>query len=157
MAAYYSLLQWWAELVYLSQRCQPKDLEILCGEINWLSLVELAFSFLFPFCPHYLLLTFLWLVLCFFLAWLHSTGALPPPAGGGGERLPDAQTFQDREGEEAGGCYQGKTGYSSTYLLSCCLYLLFVWLCSYFGHVGHAAALEHPPAAKLFTEGDSHS
>lgn len=110
------------------KRCQPRDLETLCGEINWLSLVELAFSFLFPFCPHYLLLTFLWLFLCFSSAWLHSTGAPPPPAGGAAERLPDAPAVQDREGEEAGVCDQGTTGHSSTYSLSCCLYLLFVSL-----------------------------
>lgn len=107
--------------VHEPERCQREDLEILCGEINWLSLVELAFSFLFPFCPHYLLLTVLWLVLCFSSAWLHSTGALPPPAGGGGERFPDAPAIQDREGEEAGVCDRGTTGRSSTCLLSCCL------------------------------------
>lgn len=90
-------------------------------EINWLSLMELAFSFLFPFCPHYLLLTSLLLVLCFSSAWRHSTAALPPPAVGGGKGLPDAQASQDGEGEEAGGRYQGETAFlfSSTYSLSC--------------------------------------
>lgn len=119
------------------KRCQPERPWDSAGGggvggINWLSLAELAFSFLFPFCPHYLLLTFLWLVLCFSSAWLHSTGALAPPAGGGRGRLPDAQAVQDREGEEAGGCDQGTAGRSSTYLLSCRFYLLFVRLCSLF-------------------------
>lgn len=82
--------------------------------------MELAFSFLFPFCPHYLLLTSLLLVLCFSSAWRHSTAALPPPAVGGGEGLPDAQASQDGEGEEAGGRYQGETAFlsTSTYSLS---------------------------------------
>lgn len=112
--------------VHEPRDANQKTLRFCVGEINWLSLGELAFSFLFPFCPHYLLPTFPWLVLCFSSAWLHSTGAPPPPAGGGGEGLSDAQAFQDREGEEAGGCYQGMAGYRSTYLPSCCLDFLFV-------------------------------
>lgn len=39
-------------------RCQPEDLENR-WEINWLSLMELAFSSLFPFGPHYSPLSFL--------------------------------------------------------------------------------------------------
>lgn len=110
--------------------------------------MELAFSFLFPFCPHYLLLTFLLLALCFPAAWLHSAAARPPPAVGGGEGLPDAQASQDPAGEEAGGRCPGETA-ARVHRLGFFLTLSI--------SVGHAAALEYSPAARLFTQGNSHS
>lgn len=88
--------------------------------------MELEFSFPSPFVLIICCSRSCGLLSAFPSAWLHSAGARPHPAGGGGERLPDAQALQDPEGEEAGGCHQGTTGYSSTYLLSGCLYLLFV-------------------------------
>lgn len=95
-------------------------------EINWLSLMELAFSFLFPFCPRYLLLTSLSLVLRFPSAWRHATAALPPPAVGGGEGLPDAQASEDPEGEEAGGRYQGETARAYRHVFTLLLFLTSV-------------------------------
>lgn len=92
-------------------------------EINWLSLMELAFSFLFPFCPHYLLLTSLLLVLCFPSAWLHATAALPPPAVGGGEGLPDAQASQDPEGDEAGGRHPGEAARACRHVFTVLVFL----------------------------------
>lgn len=92
-------------------------------EINWLSLMELAFSFLFPFCPHYLLLTSLLLVLCFPPAWRNATAARAPPAGGGGEGLPDAQASQDPEDEEAGGRCQGEAARAYRHVFALLVFL----------------------------------
>lgn len=89
-------------------RCQPEDLENL-WEINWLSLMELAFSSLFPFGPHYSPLSFLVPPSSSASSAFHRTArALPPPAGGSRERFSHSQAAEDREGDAAGAHHQGE-------------------------------------------------
>lgn len=89
-------------------RCQPEDLENL-WEINWLSLMELAFSSLFPFGPHYSPLSFLVPPSSpSSSAFRCSVRALPPPAGSRCERFSHSQAAEDREGDAVGAHHQGE-------------------------------------------------
>lgn len=93
------------------KRQQPKDLENSVWEINWLSLMELAFSSLFQFGPHYSPLAFLFLPASPSSSALECTvRALPPPAVSSGERFSDSKAAEDGEGGAAGAHYQGKKG-----------------------------------------------
>lgn len=78
-------------------------------EINWLSLMELAFSSLFPFGPHYSPLSFLVLPSSPSSSALQRTvRALPPPAVSSGERFSNSQAAEDGEGGAAGAHHQGE-------------------------------------------------
>lgn len=92
-------------------RCQQKDLENLRGEINWLSLMELAFSSLVPFGPHYSPLSFFVTLPSLPLslsAFCCAVGALPPPAACSCKRLSNSQAAEDGEGGATSAHRQGE-------------------------------------------------
>lgn len=146
-SAYYSWLHWWAALVLLYKVTPTKRPWESLLEINWLSLMELAFCSLSPFGCHYSPLSFL--VLCISpssSALRRVARALPPPAVGGCERFSNSQAAENWEGEGASAHHQGEalTVYSSTYLLS----KNVGTQCLSFGHTGHAVFTADPPATK---------
>lgn len=99
----------WVHLCSSTKQMPTKRPWESAWEINWLSLMELAFSSLFPFGPHYSPLSSLVLPSSSSPQVLQPTvRALPPPAAGSCERFSDSQTAEDWESGTAGAHHQGE-------------------------------------------------